>query len=222
MSGAPLTDRRLTRPADLDSLAFEKAEGLVPVVAQDARSGTILMVAWANREALERTLITGLAHFWSRSRASLWQKGETSGNVLRVVSLHADCDADTVLALVEPTGPACHTGEPTCFGAGADPATAAPASAGGADVLSRLDATLAERARTRPDGSYTVKLLEDVNLRLKKLGEETAELVAALATADGVRATEEAADLLYHALVALRAEGITVDDVLGALESRAG
>ena len=153
-----------------------------------------------------------------RSRAALWQKGETSGNVLRLVSLHADCDTDTVLALVQPTGPACHTGEATCFGAGAAPTVASAES----DILARLDATLAERARTRPDGSYTVKLLDDVNLRLKKLGEETAELVAALATSDAERAAEETADLLYHALVGLRAEGVGVDAVLTALKARAG
>ena len=218
MTEQSMTDRRLTTAAQLDTLDFSKGDGLLPVVAQDARSGAVLMVAWANRDALERTLETGLAHFWSRSRGELWQKGETSGNVLRLVSLHGDCDTDTVLALVQPTGPACHTGEATCFGAGAAPTVVSAES----DILAPLDATLAERARTRPDGSYTVKLLDDVNLRLKKLGEETAELVAALATSDAERAAEETADLLYHALVGLRAEGVGVEAVLAALEARAG
>ena len=218
MTERPETDRRLTTPTALDTLDFSKGDGLLPVVAQDARDGAVLMVAWANRDALARTLETGLAHFWSRSRGELWQKGETSGNVLRLVSLHADCDSDTLLALVEPTGPACHTGETTCFGAGAEPAAASPDD----DILARLDATLAQRARMRPEGSYTVKLLDDVNLRLKKLGEETAELVAALATSDAERAAEETADLLYHALVGLRAEGVGVEAVLAALEARAG
>ena len=182
-------------------------------MAQDADTGAVLMVAFSSPEALGASLETGEMHFWSRSRAALWRKGETSGNVLAVVSLHADCDADTVLALVRPTGPACHTGELTCFGAGAAPADG---------TLARLDATLAERAAERPAGSYTVKLLDDPNLRVKKLGEETAELVAALATSDGPRATEEVADVIYHALVALRAEGIGLEAVLAELEKRAG
>jgi len=211
-----MTDRRIRSENDLAGLDFAKADGLVPVVAQDAASGSVLMVAWANREALLTTLETGFVHFWSRSRGALWKKGETSGNVLALESLHADCDNDTVLALVEATGPACHTGEPTCFGRGA-----APAPSAGVDTLTRLDATLAARTEDRPEGSYTVRLLDDVNLRLKKLGEETAELVAALATRDTERAPEEAADLLYHALVALRAEGIGLDAVLAALEERA-
>jgi len=205
------TDRRIREVSDLDGLDFTKLDGLVPVVAQDVATGAVLMVAFANREALVATLETGRAHFWSRSRSALWQKGETSGHVL--VSLHADCDADTVLARVRPTGPACHTGEATCFGMDAAPTR---------DTLHRLDATLRERARSRPEGSYTVKLLEDPNLRLKKLGEETAELVSALATSDRERAVEETADLLYHALVALRALDLGLDELLEALERRAG
>ncbi len=205
------TDRGIVDASGLDAIDFQKLEGLVPVVAQDADDGAVLMVAFADRAALAASLERGEMHFWSRSRGELWRKGETSGNVLRLVSMHADCDADTVLALVRPTGPACHTGERTCFGADAAP-----------DTLARLDATLAERARTRPEGSYTVKLLDDTNLRLKKLGEESAELVAALATADTDRAAEEAADLLYHVLVALRAEGVGLDAVLAALNARAG
>jgi phosphoribosyl-ATP pyrophosphohydrolase/phosphoribosyl-AMP cyclohydrolase len=171
------------------------------------------MVAWANREALARSLATGELHFWSRSRGELWRKGETSGNVLELRSLHADCDGDTVLALVRPTGPACHTGEATCFGA-----DAAPASGGGA--LDRLWAVIDERARTRPEGSYTTRLLDDENLRLKKLGEENAELVAALAKGDSGRIPEEAADLLYHLLVALRGSGSSLAAVTTSLEAR--
>lgn len=203
-----MTDRRLRASADLDALDFSKLTGLVPVVAQDAADGRALMLAFATREALEKSLATGEMHFWSRSRGALWRKGETSGNTLRVVSLHADCDRDAVLALVRPTGPACHTGEGTCFGDGAAP------------ELPALDATLAARQADRPAGSYTVRLLDDENLRLKKLGEETAELVAALAKGDPERAREEAADLLYHMLVALRAAGVPATDVLEALEAR--
>lgn len=220
-----MTDRTLRDPADLDALAFDE-RGLLPVVAQDAATGAVLMVAWANREALERTLAEGEAWFWSRSRGSLWRKGETSGNVLRLVSFHADCDGDTALALVAPAGPACHTGERTCFGEGATPGTGADAPHGpgigmtSPDVLAQLDALLSDRARERPPGSYTTRLLEDENLRLKKLGEETAELVTALAKGDGERIPEEAADVLYHVLAALHGAGLGLEAVLAVLEGR--
>lgn len=172
------------------------------------------MLAYANREALEASLSSGEMHFWSRSRNTLWRKGETSGNTLQVRSLHSDCDGDAVLALVNPTGPACHTGEATCFGTNAAPE-------GTALALTRLAATIEARAADRPEGSYTTRLLEDRNLRLKKLGEETAELVAALATGEVEQAVEEAADLVYHMLVALRAEGATLGDVAAELGRRA-
>lgn len=218
-------DRRITAAPQLEGLRFD-ADGLIPVVAQDAEDGRVLMVAWANRDALERSLSQGDLHFWSRSRGELWRKGETSGNTLRLVSLHADCDADTIVARVEPAGPACHTGDPTCFGEGSEPVSAAgaPSSAAGApvpeSVLPHLAHTLARRAAERPEGSYTVRLLDDPNLRIKKLGEETAELIQALVQGDAPRATEEAADLVYHALVALQAEGVTLDDLLGELSKR--
>ena len=208
-----MTDRRLETPGDLEALDFSKLEGLVPLVVQDASTGEALMLGFANRLALEKTLETRQVHFWSRSRDALWRKGETSGNTLGLVSLHTDCDGDAVLARVHPAGPTCHTGERSCFGEG----TTAPGA-----VLARLDATLASRMAERPQGSYTVSLLENENLRLKKLGEETAELVAALATHDAERALEEAGDLLYHLLVALRAEGVTVAELLAALRLRAG
>jgi phosphoribosyl-ATP pyrophosphohydrolase/phosphoribosyl-AMP cyclohydrolase len=207
------TDRRLTAPTDFDGLRFD-ATGLIPVVAQDAETGTVLMVAWSNREALEATLESGTVHFWSRSRAQLWMKGETSGHTLALVSLHADCDGDTLLALVRPAGPACHTGEPTCFGAAAQPAAE--------DVLPAVWRTLVARAEERPEGSYTVRLLDDPNLRIKKLGEETAELIQALVQGDAPRATEEAADLLYHSLAGLLAAGATLDDLLAELKRRRG
>jgi phosphoribosyl-ATP pyrophosphohydrolase/phosphoribosyl-AMP cyclohydrolase len=170
------------------------------------------MVAWANRDALATSLATGDLHFWSRSRGQLWRKGETSGNVLRLRSLHADCDGDTVLALVSPTGPACHTGETTCFGELGRP--------GGAEVIADLWAVIDERARTLPEGSYTTRLLGDENLRLKKLGEETAELVAALARGQADRVPEEAADLLYHLLVALRGADVELSAALETLAAR--
>ncbi|MEX2473181.1 MAG: bifunctional phosphoribosyl-AMP cyclohydrolase/phosphoribosyl-ATP diphosphatase HisIE [Gemmatimonadota bacterium] len=230
-----MTDRTLRTPADLDALDFQKLDGLVPVVAQEAGSGAVLMVAFANRDALERSIESGRMHYWSRSRSELWRKGDTSGHVQHVVSLHADCDADTVLALVRQEGAACHTGEPTCFGEGAEPgagertagdgpanAAARPRSAAGpGSVLDRLDAILAARAAERPEGSYTVKLLTDENLRLKKLGEECAELVTALAKGEADRIPEEAADLVYHVLVAARAAGVGLDAIAAVLEGRA-
>ena len=210
-----MTDRALRAEHDLDTLAFDREggeAGLLPVVVQDHATGDVLMLAFANRQALERTLETGQVHFWSRRRKELWRKGETSGNTLALVSLHADCDSDTVLARVRPAGPTCHTGERTCFGDGSGASVAA---------LGRLDRTLGSRAEERPDGSYTVRLLDDQNLRLKKLGEETAELVAALAVGNGGKAVEEAADLVYHVLVALRACGLDVTPLLEELDRRA-
>ena len=211
-----MTDRSIHEPQDLDDVDFDKGSGLVPVVVQDAHSGEVRMLGHQSREAAEATLRTGRVHFWSRSRDALWMKGETSGHVLELASLHADCDGDTLLARVRAHGPTCHTGERSCFGAldGAGEARS--------DVLGRLDETLAERRERRPDGSYTVRLLEDANLRLKKLGEESAELVAALARGDRDAATGEAADLVYHVLVALRAEGVGLDALLSELERRAG
>jgi phosphoribosyl-ATP pyrophosphohydrolase/phosphoribosyl-AMP cyclohydrolase len=213
-----MTDRTLAGAEDLDALAFDE-RGLVPVVAQDAASGLVLMAAWANREALETTLTTGQVHFWSRSRGELWRKGATSGHTLALVSLHADCDGDTVLARVRPAGPACHTGEVTCFGEGTTPARAQDRP-GPPDTIDEVARVIRERASTRPEGSYTARLLADENLRLKKLGEETAELVLALARGPGGRVAEEAADLFYHLLVALEASGHSLDDVRAVLASR--
>jgi len=197
---------------DLDGLDFAKGGGLVTVVAQDSSTGAVLMVAFADRAALEQTIATGEMHYCSRRRGP-WHKGATSGNVQRVVSLAADCDGDAVLARVRPAGPACHTGETSCFGA----------VAVDADTFAALDATIAARAAessVRP--SHTRRLLADRNLRLKKLGEECAELVVALADGDAPRAVEEAADLVYHVLAALRAAGAGVDDVRAVLDARAG
>ena len=232
-----MTDRALRTPDDLSALAFD-GRGLVPVVTQDAARGAVLMVAWADREALERSLATGLMHYWSRSRGELWKKGETSGNLQHLVSLHADCDADTVLARVRMEGPSCHTGEATCFGEleGEDPGTgdggpdatgrtesksgsAAPVPA--PDILTELWSVLEGRNRERPEGSYTTRLLSDENLRLKKLGEETVELVTALVRGDE-RTPEEAADLLYHLLVALMGAGHDWEEVARELRKRRG
>lgn len=200
--------RTITRADELDTLRWADG-GLLPVVAQDALDGRVLMVAWANREALEASLRTGQLHFWSRSRGELWRKGATSGNVLELQELRADCDADTLLARVLPAGPACHTGAPTCFG------NAAP-------TLAALDALLRGRAEERLEGSYTTRLLEDRNLRLKKLSEEAGELVVALADGERDAVAQEAADLLYHLLVACRSADVELADVLAVLEARSG
>jgi phosphoribosyl-AMP cyclohydrolase / phosphoribosyl-ATP pyrophosphohydrolase len=186
---------------DIGTLDFAKGNGLV----------TVLMVAFADREAIARTVASGELHLFSRSRGP-WHKGATSGNVLRVRALVADCDADTLLARVEPAGPACHTGARSCFGE-------LPIG----DALGTLDSTIA--ARTTADASvgsgYTQRLLADRNLRLKKIGEEASELVTACADGDATRATEEAADLIYHTLVALHAVGGSLDGVRAVLDARA-
>lgn len=196
---------------DLDTLDFAKGNGTVTVVAQDVVSGRVLMVAAADREALTETLRTGEMHYRSRSRG-LWHKGATSGHVQRVASLSADCDGDAVLALVHQVGVACHNGTASCFD-GSPPS----------DTFSALDDVIARRSAADPDvvaTSYTRRLLDDRNLRLKKLGEEMAELIVALADRDRERAAEEAADVFYHLLVALRAEGLALADVRDVLSQR--
>jgi len=210
---------------DLDQLDFAKGGGVVTVVTQDAASGAVLMVAAADREALEAAVATGEMHYRSRSRG-LWRKGATSGNVQRVVRLLPDCDGDAVLALVQPAGPSCHTGAVSCFAAGPDGfdtpvsgRTGSTPSAG--HVIDELDRVIAERAHAGdPVTSFTARLLGDRNLRLKKLGEEAAELAVAAADGDRHRAVEEAADLLYHVLVVVRALGGSARDVAAALARR--
>lgn len=192
---------------DLSALDFSRGANLVTVVAQDARTGQVLMVAHADTFAIRRTMETREMHYHSRTRGP-WHKGATSGNVQRVVELRADCDGDTVLARVIPAGPACHTGSRSCFGD-------VPA-----DALSDLDATIDARAATPDAASYTSALLMDRNKRLKKIGEEAAEFVTACADGDAERATEEAADLIYHALVALHAAGGSLDGVRDVLCAR--
>jgi phosphoribosyl-ATP pyrophosphohydrolase/phosphoribosyl-AMP cyclohydrolase len=207
---------------DLDGLRFDKDWQTVVVVAQDAATGRVLMVANADKEALARTIETGEMHYRSRTRG-LWRKGATSGNVQKVVSLTADCDSDTVLARVVSTGPACHTGEVSCFDASAAPsvwsALAATIAARNTQLKedSRSDQDSASREESR---SYTRKLLLDRNLRLKKIGEESAELIAACADGDAARSAEEAADLIYHVAVALEAIGSSLDAVADVLLER--
>lgn len=205
----------------LSDIKFD-ADGLVPVVAQESRSGDVLMVAYADREALRRTRSSGLAHYYSRSRKALWQKGATSGHVQHVSQIRVDCDGDAVLYRVRQVGPACHTGARTCFAAvvtseGAVRHTPDP----GAHPLERLAARIEDRARTRPAGSYTVRLLDQgAPAVARKLGEEAVEVVVAALGEPEERLVAESADLLYHLLVLLRARGVAPERVWQELESR--
>lgn len=201
---------RIDNNDQLDGLDFDKGNGLVPVVAQHVDSGQIRMLGYADRAALRKSLDSGLLHFFSRRRAALWKKGETSGNTLALVSLHADCDGDAVVALVQPAGPTCHSGAESCFGS-------APFLQQLTDVI---DARATALENGDPSDSYTAKLLSDRNLRLKKLTEEAGELVIACADDDAKAVAAEAADLLYHALVACRAAGVGLEDVVGVLRKR--
>ncbi len=188
------------------------SEGLVPVVAQDRASGDVLMLAHANAEALARTAETGFAHFWSRSRRSLWMKGETSGNRLRVASIHADCDRDALLMVVVPEGPACHTGTRTCFG---------DATATAVGVLDELRRVIEERRKSGGEGSYTARLFaKGLDHTLKKLGEEATELVLAAKGESDERLAEEAADLAFHLLVTLAHRGLGPERLLDVLRAR--
>jgi phosphoribosyl-ATP pyrophosphohydrolase/phosphoribosyl-AMP cyclohydrolase len=203
------------------------ADGLVPVVTQESRSGDVLMVAFANRDALDHTLATGLAHYYSRSRGVLWQKGETSGHVQRVVEVRLDCDGDTLLYRVEQTGPACHTGTRTCFStvisgaAGQRDSDSVAQEDPGGHLLSRLARTIAQRDSERPRGSYTADLLAaGVGKVSQKVGEEAVEVVVAANSEDDERLASEAADLLYHLLVLLQARGVPLDAVWKELERR--
>ena len=188
------------------------ASGLLPVVVQDRASGDVLMVAWANAEALRETAETGLAHFWSRSRQALWRKGESSGHGLRVVEARADCDRDTLLLVVEPLGPACHTGTRSCFG------EESPTAAG---MLPELERVIAVRAQAPPESSYTARLLaKGPDQVLKKIGEEATEVVLAARVQSDERLAEESADLLYHLLVALHQRALPLSRVMDELRKR--
>lgn len=181
----------------IDRLDFAKQGGLLPAVVQDARSGRVLMLGYMNREALEATLRDGKVTFHSRSKGRLWRKGETSGHELELVSVEADCDADALLVQAVPQGPTCHLGRASCF-------AAAPAH-----FLGELDALIGQRARQRPAGSYTTGLLEAGIRRIaQKLGEEGVETALAALAEDDAALLGEAADLVYHLLVLLRARGL--------------
>ena len=199
----------------IDEIAFDE-RGLAPCVIQDAGTGEVLTLAWVNAEALERTIATGEMHLWSRSRDELWRKGATSGNVQRVRELRYDCDADAVLALVDPAGAACHTGERTCFFRAADGAPQPVAH----EALPALERTIDARRAERPDGSYTARLLDDPALIGEKVREEAAEVARAVGGESDERVAEEAADLLYHLEVALASRGLGIEAPATVLNAR--
>ncbi len=195
----------------LDVLAWDKQGGLLPAVVQDAASLQVLMLGYMDREALQTTLATGLVTFYSRSRQRQWVKGETSGNVLELVAIEPDCDGDTLLIRAHPRGPTCHLGRDSCF-------PTAPAS-----MLGQLDALLAARERERPAGSYSTRLFEGGIRRIaQKVGEEGVETALAAVAEDDEALTGEAADLMFHLLVLLRARGLSLADVDALLAARRG
>jgi phosphoribosyl-AMP cyclohydrolase / phosphoribosyl-ATP pyrophosphohydrolase len=200
----------------IDAQIVYDDRGLVPCVVQDWSTGEVLMLAYMNALALARTRSSGELHLYSRSREELWHKGATSGNVQVVKALRLDCDGDTVLALVEPAGPACHTGERTCFHNG-EMAPSAPA-----EVLSGLGRTIAARARERPAGSYTLELLDDPALIGAKVMEEAEEVARAAREESDERVDEEAADVIYHLLVLLQSRGRSLTDAERVLDDRRG
>jgi phosphoribosyl-ATP pyrophosphohydrolase/phosphoribosyl-AMP cyclohydrolase len=201
----------------MESVIRWDAQGLAPVIAQDAATREVLMLAYANAEALAKTLETAEAHYWSRSRQSLWRKGETSGNTQRVLEVRYDCDADALLYLVEPRGPACHTGERSCF----HRSLAQFAQAAGDWGLAELEALIHERQRHPEPGSYTCSLLAaGENRILKKVAEEAVEVVIAVKGEGRERTISEAADLLYHSLVLLTQQGINLEEVEAELARR--
>ena len=201
-------------PFDAEQLGWDKQAGLLPAIVQDAANGRVLMLGYMNREALETTLATGRVCFYSRSRDRLWTKGESSGHVLQLVSIEADCDADTLLVQARPQGPTCHLGRVSCF-------AQAPASPSGAGVLSELDALVQERERARPAGSYTTSLFEAGVRRIaQKVGEEGVETSLAAVCQDDAALLGESADLVFHLLVLLRARGLGLADVTALLQRR--
>lgn len=204
------------------------ANGLVPVVAQDAATGEVLTLAYANREAVEKTLGGGEAHYYSRSRKELWRKGATSGNTQKVVEVRLDCDGDALLYRVESHGPACHTGARSCFyetvageGVGVAVGHEKRASEGLGEMVERLAGTIAQRHRDMPEESYTARLIGRGTSRVaQKVGEEGVEVV--IAALEGERLAEESADLIYHLLVLLEERGVGHEEVARVLSDRHG
>jgi phosphoribosyl-AMP cyclohydrolase / phosphoribosyl-ATP pyrophosphohydrolase len=211
----------MTDTAWIDQIKFD-AQGLVPAIVQDAVSKEVLMLAYMNMESLHKTMESGQTWFWSRSRKELWNKGATSGHTQDVVSLRYDCDGDTLLVAVKQHGPACHTGAYSCFYRSADGNSKAPTPTEDRfGPLTRLESTISQRDAERPEGAYTTYLFEKgLDKILKKIGEETAEVIIAGKNRDPIELRSEAADLIFHLMVLLREQQIPFDDVLQELEFR--
>ena len=219
----------------IQDLKFDE-RGLIPAIVQDDRTNEILMLAYMNAESLQQTLRTGETHFWSRSRQQLWHKGGTSGHTQRVVDLRLDCDSDAIIVRVEPRGPACHTGEPSCFFRDVAEGAPAPAPAPAPGVslvnvesmelgilLNHLYSLVAERKEQRPEGSYTSYLFNSgLDKILKKVGEESAETIIAAKNGATKELSAEIADLLYHLLVLMVEREVKLKDILAELKGRAG
>jgi phosphoribosyl-ATP pyrophosphohydrolase/phosphoribosyl-AMP cyclohydrolase len=202
---------------DIDTLEWQKMDGLIPAIAQDAFDGRVLMQAYMSEEAVRNSLDTGNVTFWSRSRQQLWTKGETSGNTLKLVAIHSDCDRDCLLVQAIPSGPACHRDTDTCFDSNTDKVMPELA------FLAGLERLIAQREVARPEGSYTTKLFDAGVKRIaQKVGEEGVETALAAAVGDREELVNESADLLYHLLVLLRASSIELSDITSVLRSRHG
>lgn len=197
----------------IDTLNFDKMNGLIPAIIQDASTRQVLMLGYMNREALAKTLEERRVTFWSRTKNRFWQKGETSGNVLEVASVKADCDGDAVLIYAHPSGPVCHMGVHTCFGE--------EELDNVSSVFGRLENIIRDRRKRRPEGSYTAKLFQQGTGRIaQKVGEEAIETVVAALQQDREAVKEESADLLYHLIVLLEEQGLGISDVAGLLKKR--
>ncbi|UBV41970.1 bifunctional phosphoribosyl-AMP cyclohydrolase/phosphoribosyl-ATP diphosphatase HisIE [Deinococcus taeanensis] len=211
----------MTAPALPEHLKFDPTTGLIPVVTQDARTGAVLMQAWADRAAVQRTLQTREATYWSRSRGEQWVKGATSGHTQQVVDVQADCDGDSLLYRVVQTGPACHTGAYSCYH---QPLLSGEAPAAGLDgTLERVYATITERLATLPENSYVARLhAGGLDRILKKISEEAGEVLLAAKNSDGPELATEVADLLFHTLFAMAEIGVSPADVAAVLQEREG
>jgi phosphoribosyl-ATP pyrophosphohydrolase/phosphoribosyl-AMP cyclohydrolase len=204
------------RVLDLDTLAWEKMNFLLPAIVQDAFDGRVLMQGFMSRDALKKTITSGKVTFWSRSRQELWTKGETSGNFLDLVQVIADCDNDSLLVLAKPHGPTCHLNTPTCF-------DCEGMESPSIQFLSELERVISQRDKERPPGSYTTDLFESGVKRIaQKVGEEGVETALAAAAGDKEELLSESADLVYHLLVLLRSRGLGLDQVISVLSSRHG
>jgi phosphoribosyl-AMP cyclohydrolase / phosphoribosyl-ATP pyrophosphohydrolase len=202
-------------PDQVRTLAWDKGAGLLPAIVQHARTGQVLMLAFMNSEALNLTLSSGRAVFYSRSRGGLWTKGETSGNYLNVVDVSVDCDADSILVLADPLGPTCHKGTESCF------ADAAPTGVQTLSFLRVLETTIANRMAEKPEGSYTARLVAEGPGRIaQKIGEEGVETALAAVTRDDAGLLSECADLVYHLVVLLKTRDLAIDDLVAELRSR--